>query len=222
MNGTSYNLIAEYWNASKCIPSHRCCICFYNQTLMIMHSQLARIFTVDLIDADSIIIKCVPQTAYSYDFNVGCWPQSCTIDLVQTQWCVHFDNQEQKTPPPSHKYRTNGPWVVIRMNTIAWEHQLLLAIVRYQTCPCYEDRGQWSNTLVGMWRTLLEKWNVRIRHFCRSIISRVATIRSVLTAACAKSVTDWILYYGQRNPHCLEALIEARSWHILPQCTYCT
>ena len=99
--------------------------------------------------------------------------------------------------------------------------ELLLATVRYQTCPCYGDRGQWSNTLVGMWRTPLEKWNIRIWHFCYSIMSRVATIGPVLTTARAKSVTDCILYYtGQRNPHCLEALIEARSWHILPQCTY--
>jgi len=48
--------------------------------------------------------------------------------------------------------------------------ELLLATVRYQTCPRYGDRGQWSNTLVGMWRTPLEKWNVRTRHFCYSII----------------------------------------------------
>ena len=27
---------------------------------------------------------------------MGSWPQSCTIDLEQTQWCFYFDNQERK------------------------------------------------------------------------------------------------------------------------------
>ena len=115
------------------------------------------------------------HTATTSTWTAGRKVASSTSSKHNCVFILAIKNKKQRLPLTNTAQTDQGllsGWTQLLGST-----EVLLATVRYRTCPRYGDRGQWSNTLVGMWRTPLEKWNVRTRHFCYSIMSRVAKTR---------------------------------------------